>query len=217
MKLDRKKLNLVFDFDGVIANSNGLKSRAFADVLKFFGLPNQQELVEYNKNYGGITAKEKFRHYAKEIYPKCKIPIEELENKFRDIISSNLSDQEYEPFVSEFHKYHEKFNFHVISGGNENEIKAYLEKNKILSNFNGLILGNPMSKFQNFQLFSKSCMVENSIYFADSFSDAELSNKFKMRFIFISHWSEEDPQDERFATIKVHASIKDALEKENVI
>ena len=57
----------IFDCDGVILDSNKLKSNAFAESL-----PNEPpdlvaEFVEYHKKNGGISRYEKFRYYYKNM------------------------------------------------------------------------------------------------------------------------------------------------------
>jgi len=59
-----------FDCDGVLLDSNRLKSEAFYEVALPCGKENAQALVEYNKRLGGVTRFEKFKHFFESILEK---------------------------------------------------------------------------------------------------------------------------------------------------
>lgn len=217
MTLDNDKFNFVFDFDGVVANSNGLKTDAFEYVLDYYDLPYSNELISYHQKFGGITAKQKFDYYKEEIYQDCKIDSYILESKFREFVSNKLLEVEYNKIIHYFQIYHDRFKFHIISGGNKNEIIRYLEHNNIRKNFNGIILGNPTAKAENFKIYSNTFNVKNSCYFGDSFIDAKLSKEFNMKFLFISNWSDVDISDEGLHAFTVYPCIEKALSRYHVI
>ena len=54
----------IFDCDGVILDSNNLKSRAYAEALTAEPLELVLEFVEYHKENGGISRYEKFKYYT---------------------------------------------------------------------------------------------------------------------------------------------------------
>ena len=58
---------LIFDCDGVILDSNRLKSQAFSDALPDESLEQVKTFVEYHKEHGGISRYEKFRYYFREM------------------------------------------------------------------------------------------------------------------------------------------------------
>ena len=51
-----------FDFDGVIADSNAVKARAFAALFAPFGPTVQEAVVRYHLDNGGMPRLEKIRH-----------------------------------------------------------------------------------------------------------------------------------------------------------
>ena len=61
---------ILFDCDGVILNSNQIKSQAFYDVASAYSIPAARELVEYNQQFGGISRHEKFKYFVNAILPK---------------------------------------------------------------------------------------------------------------------------------------------------
>ena len=56
---------LIFDCDGVILDSNRLKSKAFAYALPGEPIQLVQAFVDYHQKRGGISRYEKFSHYFK--------------------------------------------------------------------------------------------------------------------------------------------------------
>ena len=188
--LDKNIKNLVFDFDGVIANTNHVKTNAFKEVLNHFSLPHSEKLMKYNKGNGGITALKKFEYYCKYIYESCPQTPENLEKEFRNIVKNSLLDQEYDPYINALAEMKERYTCHIISGGNQSEIINYLQRHGIYSVFDGYILGNPISKDENYQFYCENIDPDQSIYFGDSLLDGKLSYKYRVPFVFISHWSD---------------------------
>ncbi len=55
-----------FDFDGILADSVEVKTRAFAKLFESYGPEIQARVVEHHRKNGGMTRKDKFRHYYAE-------------------------------------------------------------------------------------------------------------------------------------------------------
>ena len=101
---------LIFDCDGVILDSNLLKSRAFSDAL-----PDEQPelvklFVDYHKQHGGISRYEKFKYYFTVIQncTDAEKKIKEALLRFALIVKKGLLTCEYVPGVHEFLKQHFK-------------------------------------------------------------------------------------------------------------
>ena len=183
--------HIVFDFDGVLANSNGLKNRAFCSVLQYFNLANISEFLSWNKQNGGITALDKFSYYITVINKDCAINAQTLEQKFREIVNADLMQCEPDYFIPQLSKFTSNSIHSIISGGNELEIKNYLNARQISASFNGAVLGNPLSKYDNFKKIEYLYPVsERKFYLGDSKLDYELSEYFDYEFIFITKWSD---------------------------
>ncbi|MBU4129182.1 MAG: HAD hydrolase-like protein [Proteobacteria bacterium] len=68
MKLRGKSYRaVIFDFDGVLADSVEVKTKAFEAVFEEWGKEIQQQVVTHHRHHGGMTRTEKFlfyyRHY----------------------------------------------------------------------------------------------------------------------------------------------------------
>ena len=55
--------NIFFDCDGVILNSNSLKSDAFLFAVDSYGKNYAKKLLKYHQENGGISRYEKFKFF----------------------------------------------------------------------------------------------------------------------------------------------------------
>ena len=65
---------LFFDFDGVLADSVEVKTRAFGRLFEPFGPEVMDRVVDHHRRHSGVTRVDKFRHYYREFLHK---PFEE--------------------------------------------------------------------------------------------------------------------------------------------
>ena len=97
---------LVFDCDGVILDSNRLKSKAFTDALP--GEPAQlvHAFVDFHQKHGGISRYDKFRYYFREMKKSHDVEKETLVaiRRFATIVKKGLLECDYVPGVLEFLK-----------------------------------------------------------------------------------------------------------------
>ncbi len=61
---------LIFDFDGVLADSVEVKTDAFRQMFAPYGKQIQEKVVEHHRHHGGMTRKEKLVHYHKAFLGK---------------------------------------------------------------------------------------------------------------------------------------------------
>lgn len=67
---------LFFDFDGVLADSVEVKTRAFARLFEPYGPAVMTRVVEHHRRHSGVTRVEKFRYYYQEFLHR---PIDDQE------------------------------------------------------------------------------------------------------------------------------------------
>ena len=73
---------LIFDFDGIIADSVNVKTKAFAEIYKPYGEKVVTQVVSHHLSNGGVSRFEKFEYYHKKF----------LKKKVSDSDIANLSD-----------------------------------------------------------------------------------------------------------------------------
>jgi phosphoglycolate phosphatase-like HAD superfamily hydrolase len=190
----------VFDCDGVILDSNGIKSQAFFDVALPFGEEQAERFVEYHKLRGGVSRQEKFKYFVAEILavetPDRESLEIELVEAYARICRDGLQKCPMIPGVQAFlATLPRSVQNYVVSGGAQTEVRQAL-KERHLDQFFSLILGNPRSKQENMQqLFAAGVLKGRGAYFGDARLDMELARQYELDFVFVSgasEWAEAD-------------------------
>ena len=86
---------LIFDCDGVILNSNNIKTEAFGEVVAYFGDQASKSLINFHLERGGISRYEKFKYFVEVIALKLKlnlkhISLDDLINSYSYIVKKKL-------------------------------------------------------------------------------------------------------------------------------
>jgi len=108
------KKAVVFDFDGVLLESTGIKTWAFGELYKKYGKEVQDRVLEYQASNGGGNRIDKFRYFHTVILG-CEISDDEvksLSNKFRKLIIGKLKLAPITLFSSEVLSLLKKKNFY---------------------------------------------------------------------------------------------------------
>ena len=185
--------SIIFDCDGVLLNSNGIKTNAFYEVGLPYGEKYASELESYHKAHGGVSRQKKFDHFINnilEIKPTDGI-LETLLTEYSNRVYKELLKSEIcEDLIALREKYFGS-DWSVVSGGNQQEIEQIFEHKGIKNYFNAGIFGNPKSKDTIFQeLIENSRLIFPAIYLGDSRYDHEVAKKFGLDFIFVCGWTE---------------------------
>ena len=188
---------VVLDCDGVILDSNCLKTDAIIHVLEDEPRDCINNMITYHKANGGISRYEKFRHYFKEINPKDDWELKAglLISKFSKIVEKRMLECDYIPGVLEFINNVKDLGLpiFVVSGSDEEELRGIFNKRCIDSLFSA-IYGSPSSKIENMEKVKlKVGPLAKGIFFGDSIVDMEAAEGFGLDFIFVSgasDWSE---------------------------
>ena len=187
----------IFDCDGVILDSNTLKSNAFTKALPGESPDLVAKFVEYHKKNGGISRYEKFRYYFEEMKKQVETEVEinKALNNFSAISSEGLLQCNYIPGVVEL--IGELFNLNkglfVVSGSDEKELIQVFRQRGIDHYFEN-IYGSPASKAENTKkVISDMSKTKKGLFFGDSKSDYNASKKFGLDFVFVkghTDWEE---------------------------
>ncbi len=183
---------VVFDCDGVILDSNNLKTLAFAEAIN--GEPKEKIalLLIYHKEHGGVSRHHKFTHYFEKINPQTNSEekIKEATTRFAEIVRNELIECDYVPGVLDFINKVKTLNLFVISGSDENELKEVFEKRKIDDLFE-MVLGSPVTKYENMRkVIEMVGKDKKGIYFGDSKLDMDVAEKFDLDFVFVKGYTD---------------------------
>ena len=195
MKINIRKTDFViFDCDGVILNSNKIKTNAFKETLSKYPKDKVMQLINFHKKNGGISRKIKFDYFFKEILKENnqKLINDSLDqfkkNSFKKLIKSRYISGVLN-FIKILHKY--KIKIFIVSGAFEKELREIFNLRKKNHMFLE-ILGTPKNKEENIEYLFKKYSLENKngLFFGDAETDYLVSKKFNIKFIFVSSESE---------------------------
>ena len=206
----------VFDCDGVILDSNRLKTEAFARALEGDSEKYVDKMIAYHKANGGVSRYKKFRYYFQEINPHEDVEknAKKAISRFAEIVQKGLIKCNHIPGVLDFINDVKKkgLSLFVVSGSDGEELREVFNKRKIDSLFSA-IYGSPPTKTENMKKVKSQVGAQTKgIFFGDSRSDLEAAEKFGLDFIFVkgvSEWREGD----RLTRIKGFLTIKDFKEE----
>ncbi|AFY59960.1 HAD family hydrolase [Synechococcus sp. PCC 6312] len=183
----------IFDCDGVILNSNKLKTEGFYHAALPYGQKAAQALKTYHINHGGVSRYRKFNYFFQSI---LKTPIDQeqlslLLTAYATHVREGLCSCEMAPGLSEFRKALPNAKWLVVSGGDQTELREVFERRGIHRFFDGGIFGSPDDKKT---ILERELRAEKiffpSVFFGDSKYDYEVTANTKIDFIFLSEWSE---------------------------
>ena len=182
---------LIYDFDGVICDSVGLKTDAFVELYNKENESIQKLVREYHLANGGISRFEKIKYFETVLLGKVYSEEENvsLAQKFAELVKEKVISSPFIVGVKEFLEKHSTDTLqYICTGTPEFEIKEILERKNISRYFNG-IFGAPRSKIE---IISEILNVTNTIpneclYFGDSITDYQATVFYKMPFIGIEN------------------------------
>ena len=184
---ENKKL-VVFDFDGVLADSVNIKTKAFGLMYKEYGSDIVDKVKHHHIENGGMSRFQKFKHYHKFFLGKSldEDGIQMMANKFSDLVVSQVVSSKWIPGAENFLQLLHKNNINcvIISATPQSEIELIVEKRNMNKYFSQ-IYGSPDSKFNNLTkaLKKNSITSDEAVFFGDALADWQAAVKKKISFI----------------------------------
>lgn len=178
---------ILWDFDGVILNSNKVRDLGFERVLMHYPEKHVQELLIFHRKNGGLSRYVKFRYFFSEIIKKCfsEDEIMQLSVNFSEImrvllVNRNLLISDTINFIK---KYHKNYQMHIVSGSDENELQFLCEKLDIIDYFIS-IQGSPTPKTKLIKNLLKAykCSKEEACLIGDSKNDLDAARSNEITF-----------------------------------
>mgnify|MGYP003389460148 FL=1 len=96
--------NIIFDYDGTIADSVNIKTKAFAELYRSYGEEVEKNVVKYHLAHGGVSRFDKFKYFHKEFLniDLDKDKIQELAQKFSKLVIDKVVNAPYIEGAFEF-------------------------------------------------------------------------------------------------------------------
>jgi phosphoglycolate phosphatase-like HAD superfamily hydrolase len=186
---------LVFDCDGVVLDSNQLKTEAYYRVAVGFGANHEQAqaLVDYHVRLGGISRFIKFRYFLDEIMhqPVTDESMAILLESFAEEIHRELLTCEIAPGLMELRELTRRARWMLVSGGDQTELRDLFAERGIDELFDAGIFGSPDNKDVILEReAANGNLAKPAVFFGDSRYDHEASTRAGLDFIFASYWTE---------------------------
>jgi phosphoglycolate phosphatase-like HAD superfamily hydrolase len=191
MNLEKYK-TIVFDCDGVVLNSNKVKTDAFYKTALPYGEEAAQKLVAHHVLNGGVSRYKKFEWFIQEILPTQKgIEITKLLEVYAKFVRHGLKTCDAAEGLAELRAKTPQANWLIVSGGDQQELREVFSDRKLIELFDGGIFGSPENK----DLILARELANNNIklpalFLGDSRYDHVAASTAKLDFIFLSGWSE---------------------------
>lgn len=184
--------HLFFDCDGVILNSNKIKTEAFYKIALEFGKQNAKKLVEYHIKNGGISRYKKIKFFQEHILKNNNQNLyKKLVEDYGSIVKSDLLKTEISNGIYEIRKIFPNSKLAVISGSDQTELRWIFKKLKLNYIFDLGIFGSPKNKKEIFDnIFKEISNYKSGIFFGDSKYDHQVSKLYNLDFVFISDWTD---------------------------
>ena len=185
--------NYIFDCDGVILDSNNIKTDSFQMCLLDEDEDQRKSFMEYHRLNTGVSRYEKFQNYFINI-KKEKNYREKLDfflKKFSSILQNALLESSLTEGIIELLDIltEKNKNLYVVSASDEKELIELFKKRKLIKYFNN-ILGSPKNKIENIQyLWETQQISEKTVFFGDSKSDYQAALHYNFDFIYLRKYS----------------------------
>ncbi len=185
---------ILLDCDGVILDSNKIKTHAFYLTAQPFGERYAEKLVQYHRENGGVSRFVKFSYFINDILP-AKHRDAEIHTRLLDSYSSLVRDGllscEIDESLLRLERKLITTRIAVVSGSEQNELREVFEERGIDSIFDAGVYGSPRTKFQIIaDEFLDEYSHDSVLFVGDSRLDYEVAAFFDLDFCFISRWSE---------------------------
>lgn len=209
----------LLDCDGVLLDSNRIKSDAFYEVALPFGEEAARALVEYHQKTGGISRFEKMVHLQREILHRA--PEEGLTRRlveqFGAICHNKLLACPETPGLRVFlERISGLCACHIVSGGREDELQSVFEARGLARYFRS-INGSPRTKLRIIEdLREGGCLLSPIAFVGDSRYDYETAQSAMADFFFMTSFTEFGGHEDFFRD-KPHTKIQDLTQLQNLV
>ena len=184
---------LVFDCDGVVLNSNKIKTKAFYDVAKVYGYEPAQVLKDYHMQNGGISRFVKFEYLLTEILkkPPDQLELKQLLDNFAYEVKKALMTCEVAEGLAELREITKQVNWLIVSGGDQAELREVFQARGLMQYFNGGIFGSPDTKDTILaREIENGNITKPALFLGDSKYDHQAAQVAGLDFIFLNEWTE---------------------------
>ena len=183
----------MFDCDGVVLDSNRIKTEAFRTAALPFGPESADRLRAYHLENGGVSRYLKFRHFLESIV-EGEAPAgsyERLLDRYAAEVGRGLSTASVAPGLQRIRDETRSATWILASGGDQTELRGVFEERGLSRFFDGGIYGSPTPKDEILASCRDRGLLDRpALFLGDSRYDFEVASDFGLDFLFVEAWSE---------------------------
>ena len=142
---------IIFDFDGVLAESVNVKGDAFIALYKEESQGVQKQVLDYHQKHGGVTRYDKIRYYEETLCDRAVNDerVEEIAQKFSDIVEDGVIRSSWVDGAQEFlEENYKAIPFYIASATPEEELIRIVKARNMDHYFKG-VYGAPIKKHEH--------------------------------------------------------------------
>ncbi len=198
MSFEFEKYNtFVFDCDGVVLDSNKVKTDAFYQTTLPYGEAAALAMVNYHVANGGVSRYKKFAYFMEQIAPahvdlqQSSPDFEMLLRAYACHVRKGLLSCDVAPGLAAMRHKTTDARWVIVSGGDQIELREVFAKRGISDLFDGGIFGSPDTKHE---ILAREIFLSNikypALFLGDSKYDFQAAIETGLDFVFLSGWSE---------------------------
>jgi HAD superfamily hydrolase (TIGR01549 family) len=181
--------SIIFDFDGVIVESNDIRTEGFRKLLtsKHYPVESVERLIRFHETNGGLSRYYKLRYFYETILNR-KISDNDLTalcNEYSTIVKNAVAKAPWVKGAPEFLKNnYSKYKLFIVSGSDQEELREICHL-RGLDKFVMEIFGSPTDKKTNInnllRLYNLS--PDETLFVGDSVNDLDAAQETSLKFI----------------------------------
>lgn len=197
IKKEARYKHLIFDFDGVLVESNDIRFEGFKLLFKDFPDDKVHRLIQYARLNGGMPRYQKIRYFFEEILTEAisDDDVQKLAKQYSELVKDEVvRAKPVKGSLKFLSSYNKKYDFAIVSGSDQEELRDICKTRKI-DQFFIEILGSPVTKESNLALLLSKMQWERKscLFIGDSINDldAAIVNEidFIARYSGIVNWN----------------------------
>ena len=194
----KKYKSIIFDCDGVILNSNKIKTESFKKVLNEFDRFAVKEFIDYHENNGGISRYKKLDYFLTNILPKYssskvdkKYILLSLLESYGNLCKKALYKSEVAKNLEKLKSTTHDIPWSIVSGGDQEELREVFKNKNLSKFFEGGIFGSPDKKIDIIQREKRNGLINYpAIFLGDSKLDHLVAKTLNIDFLFVTQWTD---------------------------
>lgn len=210
---------IVFDCDGVVLNSNKVKTEAFYQAALPYGERAADELVKFHVENGGVSRYKKFAYFLDSIVPSYSSgmigpDLNDLLQVYAKKVRNGLIACDVARNLQSLRDKTTKARWLIVSGGDQLELRDVFSARDLINLFDGGIFGSPDTKDEILaREINKTNIIKPALFIGDSKYDYIASKSAKLDFAFMHKWSDVREWESwcKSESIVAYATLSDLL------